>query len=309
MIGIVEKRGVAARIGLCLLNLLLPGLGLVRLARYWRALFWMLVEAIATLVVIGSFVLIPQLKFEDWSGILAVALLLGVLGLLGSIVSTWRASRIVEPRSGHVWRWYGVIAVWLVAGLLSWPVSDFAKTYYRGFYISSEAMEPTLQVGDRFLADMRDIDPVRRGDLVIVRVGDEEWIKRVAAIPGDRIALHGGKVTINGTPVEQVKESSATEQTATGEAVTAHLLIEQFPGEAAAHSIRDIGPSQGDDNPETELPAGSYFLLGDNRDQSADSRFEAGPGRGLGIVPREAIVGRFLFRYWRDGEGFGPGTD
>lgn len=85
------------------------------------------------------------------------------------------------------------------------------------------------------------------------------------------------------------------------------ILSEQLPGEIRPHRITDLGVSPADDWQEAKLGPDEYFFLGDNRDKSADSRFTS-EVMGLGIVSKERIIGRPLFRYWRAGIGYKEGA-
>lgn len=166
---------------------------------------------------------------------------------------------------------------------------------YRRFTLPSDAMQPGLKFGDKFFADMGDIEPIRRGDVLVVHLGNEEWIKRVVALPGDRIALKDGVIWLNGEKVPQTDEGPATYvdgYDGTTQKVT--LQGERLPGEARPHRIVDIGLMVTDDYRERTVPEGEYFFLGDNRDRSADSRNPAGIGGGMGMVGRAQIVGRVV---------------
>src|SRR5437868_1884498 len=93
----------------------------------------------------------------------------------------------------------GVILV-----LAAVPVGAFLFGFVHRFYIPSESMTPTLQRGDRFVAWMRAPDPLHRGDIVLFAApSGSTYIQRIAALPGDRIALRGGNVILNGAVVPQ----------------------------------------------------------------------------------------------------------
>ena len=171
-------------------------------------------------------------------------------------------------------------------------------------------MAPTLEAGDRLIADMHDIDPVRRGDVVVVRIRDMDYVKRVAGIPGDTFAIVDGKVVLNGKPVEQkfVRKYKSRNPADDIEMADATISREQFPGEAKPHLVLDLGPRLQNNFGPVVLPPDRYFLLGDNRDDPLDSRFPQAR-YGIGVASREAIICKLEFRYWRSGVGLGPGSD
>jgi signal peptidase I len=217
----------------------------------------------------------------------------------------WKWSASVTERRGWLWRWYGLFGAWALLVIVSYPLANFARSFYLTFYSTAESMAPTLEIGDRFLVRLRDHEPIGRGDVVVVRLGNFQYVKRVAAVPGDSFAMHLGVVILSGEPVAQHAMGQVRRQGYYGPE-TANLLHEQFPGEAAWHAIYDLGPTPQDNVPEVQLGNSQYFLLGDNRDNTADSRL--GPdASGLGIVDREQIEGRALFRYWRNGFGLANG--
>ena len=163
-------------------------------------------------------------------------------------------------------------------------------------------MAPTMIAGDYVYADMKPEVALRLGDLVVVEVRKEEWIKRIVALPGDRIAIRHGQVILNGKAVAQ-RPNGAFEIAGEKDmpATKVRKFLEQFPGELRPHEIIDQMKTAQDEMPEIRLPPGQYFLLGDNRDNSMDSRMVDGPLGGLGLVVRKRILGRVLFRYLRRG--------
>jgi signal peptidase I len=172
------------------------------------------------------------------------------------------------------------------------PVGAFLFGIVHRFYIPSESMLPTLHVGDRFIAWMRAPDPIRRGQIVLFAApSGRTYIQRIAGLPGDRIALRDGVVFLDGVGVPQ--RLIRTERLATNHAGQRDVrrLSEQFPGEAEPHEIYDAGPGQGDDTVELIVPPGHVFLLGDNRDDSADSRYSAAEMGAGGPVPVTRILG------------------
>lgn len=158
-----------------------------------------------------------------------------------------------------------------------------------------------------------------RGDIVVFRSPgdpDTDYVKRVIGLPGDRVQMIDGRVVLNGEEVPQVRIADYLEPIADErECVTGpdrNLLLERgedglacrtpryremLPG-GRSYTVLDAGDSLADTTPEFVVPERSYFLLGDDRDRSADSRFAAVPGGGVGIVPEENLVGRVLVLFW-----------
>jgi len=232
--------------------------------------------------------------------------------------------------------WWGEIKsfAWLVLAVLAvW--SFIAKP----FYIPSESMMPTLTKGDRLVvtkfpygwsyvspSPLHILPFIRgrlfgrlpeRGDVVIVKPpeSDSDYIKRLIALPGDRVAVDQGRLILNGVPVKRVAEAPANipvdanvKCDSPGEAPFLRTLPdgrqvcalprfrETLPGGVSYDTI-DLGyrPGIPDDFPEIVVPAGHVFLMGDNRDESADSRvstYQMGLG---GPVPWENLGGRAEF--------------
>ena len=210
------------------------------------------------------------------------------------------------------------------------------------FYIPSASMMPNLLVGDRLIVSKypygwswvsasfplrflpRDdwrIAPAtpEYGDIVVPVPPDraEDYIKRVVALPGDRIAVVNGQIILNGEPVPQEQEPpvripAADEQLCEGtpclamfqayrrrlpdgrEVYEPPTLRETLPNGASYLIIDHYQGSGGDTFDEIVVPDDHVFLMGDNRDHSSDSRVEAAPlGNGLGgPVPISSIGGR-----------------
>ncbi|HEX4739356.1 MAG TPA: signal peptidase I [Allosphingosinicella sp.] len=171
------------------------------------------------------------------------------------------------------------------------------------YYIPSEAMMPTLLKNDRLMAIMLPPKPLRRGDTILFRVGDSTYIKRIAGLPGDRIAFAGGRVILNGQSVAQQPVGTETvNEFSSQQRVT--RLREHFPGEEGDHFIYDSGPSPEDDMPEQRVALGHLFVLGDNRDNSADSRIPRSE-QGVEQLPIGDITGRPGFYTWGPSHKFG----
>ena len=183
------------------------------------------------------------------------------------------------------------------------------------YYVPSGSMEPTLLIGDELLATkypygygaaslpafivLSNTSRImgalpRRGDIVVFRwPGDRTqiWVKRVIGLPGDRIALRDGVVSINGTPVGIQSDGSGELEEEDGSHVMAARFIETLP-EARKHMIFKLTAGSPRDNmAEVVVPPGHLFVMGDNRDNSADSRVPVRDG-GVGMLPVENLVGR-----------------
>ena len=160
---------------------------------------------------------------------------------------------------------------------------------WKRYSIASQSMEPTLRQGSVITASPVALANVKRGDILIVRKGDVDYVTRLAALPGDRIALVDGIVVLNGKRIEQrpIGRWKAAEP---GPHRDATVMSERFPGERGTHRVLDSGLSPGDNFEEMAMPEERYFVLGDNRDNSADSRY--GNDFGIGVVKAEDILRR-----------------
>ncbi|MCB0337371.1 MAG: signal peptidase I, partial [Bdellovibrionales bacterium] len=168
-------------------------------------------------------------------------------------------------------RWYYYLLHWIVFGLvLQLTLSiGFRRYCYEAFSIPSVSMEPTLKVGDYLLVKKFSLSPVpvERGDLVVFVSPDDpsiKIIKRVIGLPGELIEVAKQSVTINEV-----------------------LLDEPY---AHWDSSDRIGFG---DFAAQQIPPDSYFLMGDNRDRSKDSRFYTNP-----FISRSQIQGKALYIYW-----------
>jgi signal peptidase I len=168
------------------------------------------------------------------------------------------------------------------------------QTYLKRFYVRSEAMWPNFEIDDQFMAKMGAIGAVTRGDLLMIQANEVQHFKRVVGLPGDRISIQNGIVLINNRPVlQRVLATKILSQTDERDR-RMQICLERFPGELVSHKIANAGATLSYDFAAIKLGADQYFFLGDNRDNSADSRHPSSVG-GLGIVNKDNIVGRFSF--------------
>ena len=221
-------------------------------------------------------------------------------------------SENVTNRSSRVSGWLAqgmqlagiVLAVFIAKGAIAEP-----------FYVPSGSMEPTLLIGDALLAskypygygtaslpmqiNLPETSRVfegtpKRGDVVVFRwPGDtsQAWVKRVVGLPGDRIQMRQGQLFINDRPAELKPDGVAEAEDDNGSRERAYRYIETLPN-GVSHAIlkmRDNGRL--DNTPEVTVPPGKLFVLGDNRDNSADSRVPLREG-GVGLLPIDNLVGR-----------------
>lgn len=192
---------------------------------------------------------------------------------------------------------------------------------YQGFYVPSESMLPTLTVGDQFYAAKYPYGYSRfstpfvplpfgsgrvfsglpeRGDIVVFRKAGEEndLVKRVVGLPGDRLQWVDGRLYINGGLVAREKLRDITYRAQSGAVVTATEYQETLPGGRRHLILENSDAGMADNTPAYVVPDGHLFMAGDNRDNSGDSRFL----NDVGYVPLERVLGRVsTVAFTRDG--------
>jgi signal peptidase I len=196
-----------------------------------------------------------------------------------------------QPRGSELREWSEAI---FIAFILAIVLRTFLIQAYK---IPSGSMEPTLAIGDHIMVNkiryglrmpdsffgftpfageipyghyLLHFAQVHRGDVVVFVFPldpTKDFIKRVIGVGGDTIQVKNGQVFLNGEPMPDP-----------------HAHLQVAPAERSQYSPRDnYGP--------TTVPAGEFFMMGDNRDQSYDSRF-------WGFVKRDEVEGRAMFIYW-----------
>ncbi len=200
------------------------------------------------------------------------------------------------------------------------------------FNIPSESMMPRLLVGDYLLVAKWPYGysnyslpfsvpllpqrilatPPQRGDVVVFKAppgNNTDYIKRVIGLPGDSIEMRDGQVILNGNPIPKKRiadfvhpvtpnspcyAAQFAEQASDGSIRCRYpQFLETLPN-GKSYKVLDLAPADMDNTEVYLVPEGHLFAMGDNRDRSADSRFPAVEGQGIGIVPQENLVGRAL---------------
>jgi signal peptidase I len=175
-----------------------------------------------------------------------------------------------------------VLIEWVALILAAVVIAIGVRTFlFQAFYIPSESMVPTLEVGDRVLVNKLsyDLHDVNRGDIVVfesgpnarwANAGHDDLVKRVIGLPGETVTGCNGGVCINGRSLDEGYLPDGT--------------VTQFP--TAIRGCAAGSPPSG-----CTVPAGRIFVLGDNRPRSQDARYN-------GPVKESSIVGRVFVRIW-----------
>ena len=167
----------------------------------------------------------------------------------------------------------------------------------QSFSIPSGSMEPSLLAGDFVLVGLEHalfpMRGVRRGDVVVARLPADprrHLVKRVVGLPGEALALRGGTVYIDGAPLDEPylppRPGGPSPRAASGPAAT-----DGAKAQDSGASQRASPPDRDDRFGPVTIPPRHYFVLGDNRDHSQDSRL-------WGALPHESLTGRVVATYW-----------
>ena len=203
---------------------------------------------------------------------------------------------------------------------LDWFKSNFLSLFYailiaiiirtfffQAFFIPSSSMEPTLLVGDRIFVSKFSygyskhsfpfslplinervlFSEPERGDIIVFKTPENlriDYIKRLVCLPGDKIQMIYFILNINDIPVKRKKIRSETKLINNGQIRNVLVYEETLPNNISYETF-DMGNTRADNTSEIFIPEDSYFFMGDNRDNSKDSRF-------VGSVPKNNLVGK-----------------
>ncbi len=231
------------------------------------------------------------------------------------------AEKAEKKQDGIVETIKTVVYALLIAGV-------FRTLFFQPFWIPSSSMKDTLLIGDFLFVNKMaygyaqvscpfSMCPItgrlfgsepERGEVVVFRhpANGEDYIKRLIGLPGDKIKITDGVLFINGVEARQEPAGEFVEpygkqgplgslpqcinSPGLGSDCVKERFTETLPG-GKSHSILNIRNAQLDNTPVYTVPEGHYFFMGDNRDNSTDSRV-APTARGVGFVPYENLIGR-----------------
>jgi signal peptidase I len=248
--------------------------------------------------------------------ILIISLIHKLIQVIKPIV---RREKYMQALWNHPWvqeAWSFMKTLTIAAFIAFFCIRGFI---FEPFKIPSSSMMPTLLIGDypivtKFAYGNRlpltdfffwQREP-KRGDIVVFKkdgsglpgsffgLGKTLFIKRLIGLPGDKIAYHNQTLYINGQPIETTDEGTYNLRVPDGRHIQAELKAENLKG--IHHAILRDPAAPGPDLSETLIPEGMYVVMGDNRDNSRDSRYWDWPA--WGFVPKKDIMGRAEFIIW-----------
>lgn len=245
-----------------LLSLVIPGAGQA-FNRHWKNASAFLGFSVASFPIAGQL----RLLNTFWGlAILALALVGNTLGSASDAVHRG-AMRQAQAKLGESEKYYPIL-FWLLLGIhltSSFLVDSYLDNVikYRAYRISSPSMSPTLEPGDRAFADLdayANSEPAR-GDIVVYEKEGttQRWVHRVVAVGGDRIEGVKGRLLLNGRPIREL--------------------------------VPNVEDSLDGDFDAATIPRANFFVMGDNRNNSYDSRY-------WGTLPQGRIKGRMLYLYF-----------
>lgn len=187
----------------------------------------------------------------------------------------------------------------------------FRTFFYSPFHIPSGSMKPNLLVGDYIMVSKFSYgysryslpfgvnliegrvlkESPQRGDIIVFKLPTDtsvDYIKRLVGLPGDRIQVKAGVLYVNGEALKTECESEFQDELEDGKTETIKQCIETLPNNVIHYILDQFAEGPLDNTAEFTVPEGNYFFMGDNRDNSQDSRVM----EKVGFVPEINLVGR-----------------
>jgi signal peptidase I len=228
-------------------------------------------------------------------------------------------SSITESRTGLKASGLELVKTILLALLLALALRTLL---FQPFTVPSDSMEPALKSGDYMAVSKFDYGfsryslplappfgggrlfgrQARRGDVIVFKLPRDDatdYVKRLIGLPGDRIQLVHGVVWLNGRPLAQAPLGLVPDPDAPGRIVTE--VRETLPDGRSYLTFHDDADHEGENTDVYVVPEGQYFFMGDNRDNSSDSRWPRDVG--VGFVPAANLEGRarIVLMSWKPG--------
>jgi signal peptidase I len=277
-----------------ILSLCATGLGQIYCGRIVRGLLMFLGSLLfAPMIVVAA--LLPP------STIVLVGLIFALLAVLGVYVYAVVDAFHLARRSGDHFQPMDynrplVYALFVLVGLIysAGGLYFIRSSVFEAFEIPTASEAPTLLPGDRVLVNKTTFQRrlVRRGDEVVFRVSSEpglNWVKRVIALPGDTVEVKDNKVLVNGQQLSREPVLRASLGTAAEE--IKGELFEETNSSRRYQILFSTDTKPLPDYPQAKVPDGACFVLGDNRNNSRDSRT-------MGFVALGDVIGDVQYRYW-----------
>lgn len=263
-----------------ILGLLIPPIGLLYVAKPLYAILFFIIN---TIIVSCKFFYLPV----DYYNIFYIVM--WSISLFIAIYA-YKQSKIHETMRPWYSKWFGLIGISLTFIL---PLLILRVFYFQPFYMPASSMSPTIQLGDYIViskkgcgnyklygiqihkSERTETCKIQKGDVIVFEYPQDksiDYIKRVIGVGNDKISYHDNILTVNGNKVENKLISVHDKE----------LIMQEQLGESDYQIMQMLNRHHGDGD--WVVPEGSFFVMGDNRDNSSDSRM-------WGFVPENNVIG------------------
>jgi signal peptidase I len=299
----VSKPAVAPSVGRAgavwagFLSLVLPGLGQIYAGHWWLGVLLYLVLWVSTGLTFAATWLFkptpPAVATLAVGAALLVALRLGAA--IDAALRT-RGRRVASSRPVYKSTWIAALVMVGLQLVMSSEVIGRPLSGWRSFSMASASEMPTLMRGDHVVADVRQVKVPDYGDVIVFRHPRDpkaEHVKRVIGLPGDRVQIRAGVVILNGDAMQRTPEGHPI-LFSSAPRVSGYKQFRETLHNGRSYAVLRRADKPPQTTAEYVVPPGHLFVLGDNRDDSMDSRLTA----QFGYVPAENVIGIVHTVYW-----------